>query len=819
WRHILDDDDYLEEFRTNHDGIMALSGHDVQNVRLLEVETGSIIWETQLQALDLERLPEFRCIGACIVFASDETADLFVSSNTGSIHRLNGLTGGTKWTWTPVDNAPLTPLSKMIAAPTTVYLVHFVKSTNSYKVHVTAIDSDSGEQIFTRALPADILNPTSDAIFVGNPRLGEATLVWAQPDGAKFLRLSTLKETRTPQPLVKHQKVVDVRLGAYGLFIALKADGSSSVMRVDPEGPQWIKVDWEFSDSASAPPKSTPIFTGGFDKQGRPYVSRTFWSAHSKVSTLVLGYLLVRVLTSTPKASRMELYVPHQNFINGFFYSFDTIQNGRMFHTAMDVASTGDKYFPRFAITTSTGSFQMWQGDRKLWLREEALAHIASATYVKLPHLAGQNTVVSNPVARFSSQLGELARAPVSAIVGLSNIIRSIYPPSAPGNSTTLDERFGFRHLIVVSTMFGKVLALDSTTGDVVWGQILGKRLNSGMQHFATTTETGGITSELFLIASSQADGGSSLVYHFHPLSGASLGSVQSREFAEPQYQFAETVVDAAVVENRLIMIDGHHNIHTYPKAASQQKLESASHMTSIYGSRYPPHVAGYRLSESGRPGSSSQLSARQTWSMSFGDESIHWFIKPTVSPTAAGNNTAASNPSNRNFVGIVSSTQGSTELVNCVVRIVDGTKGTLVYRAELGSGRCEDVRGIFIEDMFVYSHQDTVASGDSAKGFRITAVDLKTGPSANPQVQIQQRTFAVGFQPKYLASTFTKYGIALQDLIVATDKDQIISLPNRLLHTLGAAPQSAQGSSAAIPPSANVVQDEPRITISQNWQ
>lgn len=76
----------------------------------------------------------------------------------------------------------------------------------------------------------------------------------------------------------------------------------------------------------------------------------------------------------------------------------------------MDVASVKDTEFvPRFVITTSTGSFQAWQRERKLWLREEALAHIASAVYVKLPHLGGQNAGVVNPMARFSSQLGELA--------------------------------------------------------------------------------------------------------------------------------------------------------------------------------------------------------------------------------------------------------------------------------------------------------------------------------------------------------------------------------------------------------------------------
>ncbi|KAG8904862.1 hypothetical protein FRC01_008576 [Tulasnella sp. 417] len=459
-------------------------------------------------------------------------------------------------------------MSKMIATPTTVYLVHFVQSPLSYKLHVTAIDALTGEQISTQALPSDILDPSSDAIFAGNPRYDQATLLWAQQDGARFLRLSTLKEGRSPERLTGYKNVVDVRLAPYGLFVGLKADGSSSVMKVDPEGPQWIKVDWTFSDSATAPSRSPSIFTGGFDKKGMPYVSRTFWS----------GYF---------KACSMELYVPHQNIIRGFYYSFDTIQHGVMLHvgltnlsasiallkialqTAMDVASSGDTEFvPRFVITSSTGSFQMWQRDRKLWLREEALAHIASAAYIKLPQLAGQNTIVSNPVARFSSQLGELARVPLSAMAGLGKVIGSVYPPAASGNSTTLDERFGFRHLIVVATTFGKVLALDSTTGDVVWGQLLsisdvsGQPLNSNMHLFATNTETGEITSELFLIASSPTDG-SSLVYHFHPLSGASLGSVKSKGFASPQYQFSEGVVDAAIVGNnpaRLIMIDAQHN-------------------------------------------------------------------------------------------------------------------------------------------------------------------------------------------------------------------------------------------------------------------
>lgn len=139
----------------------------------------------------------------------------------------------------------------MIATPTTVFLVNFVESTDSYKIHITAIDSSSGEQVSSHALPSNILDPSSDAILVGNPLVNEATLVWAQRDGARFIRLSDLKDGHSPQMLSEYNKVVDLRLGSFGIFVALKPDGSSAILRLDAEDSQWIKTDWSFSDSVS----------------------------------------------------------------------------------------------------------------------------------------------------------------------------------------------------------------------------------------------------------------------------------------------------------------------------------------------------------------------------------------------------------------------------------------------------------------------------------------------------------------------------------------------------------------------------------------
>lgn len=53
---------------------------------------------------------------------------------------------------------------------------------------------------------------------------------------------------------------------------------------------------------------------------------------------------------------------------------------------AVEVANPREMVFvSRFAITTSTGVFQMWQQDKLLWSREESLANIQATAFVDLP--------------------------------------------------------------------------------------------------------------------------------------------------------------------------------------------------------------------------------------------------------------------------------------------------------------------------------------------------------------------------------------------------------------------------------------------------
>lgn len=114
----------------------------------------------------------------------------------------------------------------------------------------------------------------------------------------------------------------------------------------------------------------------------------------------------------------MELFAPHgaagKGSVIGQTFPFDTIKHGVLLHvsvshieaeaaahrcarqTAIEVAWIGDlKYISRFAITTSSGSFQVWQQDRNQWVREESLSAIEAATFVDLP----QSLATGGPLA------------------------------------------------------------------------------------------------------------------------------------------------------------------------------------------------------------------------------------------------------------------------------------------------------------------------------------------------------------------------------------------------------------------------------------
>jgi ER membrane protein complex subunit 1 len=83
--------------------VVTLSGPGATHLRSYDATTGHLIFDTLLHRLDTGRLLEPVTIGQDIAFSVDKTSDVFALTNAYVVHRVDGLTGETKWTWMSED--------------------------------------------------------------------------------------------------------------------------------------------------------------------------------------------------------------------------------------------------------------------------------------------------------------------------------------------------------------------------------------------------------------------------------------------------------------------------------------------------------------------------------------------------------------------------------------------------------------------------------------------------------------------------------------------------------------------------------------------
>lgn len=158
-------------------------------------------------------------------------------------------------------------------------------------------------------------------------------------------------------------------------------------------------------------------------------------------------------------------------------------------------------HISRFAVTTSTGTLQTWQQEKLLWTRDESLAYIKAAAFVDLPQRWMGDLYRSDGNPGFRGRLAQLSvcvattgHVQLRAYLRRSQRLGSLAArfnkhstlPSLPSNTayTPLSilwrDTFGFRKLIIVATLFGKVMAIDSATGELSWSQLLSLGETSG---------------------------------------------------------------------------------------------------------------------------------------------------------------------------------------------------------------------------------------------------------------------------------------------------------------------------------------------------
>ena len=142
--------------------------------------------------------------------------------------------------------------SAVVPTPTAVYLVGLAKSFASYTLHITALSPTDGAVLATADVPSSIDHGPSSFFVISKG--DHHRVVWLEAGQVKSVGLTPeLKDKPAHVKGAVYHDIINVGLGDYGMFVALKEDGSGRLMRLNDEG-AGLKVVWEFADSVRRNP-------------------------------------------------------------------------------------------------------------------------------------------------------------------------------------------------------------------------------------------------------------------------------------------------------------------------------------------------------------------------------------------------------------------------------------------------------------------------------------------------------------------------------------------------------------------------------------
>jgi len=173
-----------------------------------------------------------------------------------------------------------------------------------------------------------------------------------------------------------------------------------------------------------------------------------------------------------------------------------------------------------------------------------------------------------------------------------------------------------------------------------------------------------------------------------------------------------------------------------------------------------------------------------------------------------------------------------------CGIYLVDGAKGSIVYRAVVPArgGAC-DVKVALTENWLVYHYFDEEYDAvGQAKGYRMVTVELYEGRNIddktkssdmsaysadNLDITVYEQAYVFLHGITAISPTSTKYGIASKDIIVATPDHKIHSIPRRFLNPrrpINRKPTNEEQEEFLIQYDP-VLPDDPRRVLSHTYQ
>lgn len=465
----------------------------------------------------------------------------------------------------------------------------------------------------------------------------------------------------------------------------------------------------------------------------------------------------------------------------------------------------------------------------------------ATGSYGSLEQLGLSKSASASSAAAATTTMVKEGNKPARKRADQEQKPTSLAPRVASANTTSslFRDPFGFRKLVVVATAKGKVYALDTLTKDtVVWEKSLigygdgegehEPHISIKLMQTVRELSTDGKSPLLAIVAEVELQPGlhSTRVFELNPLTGEFLNDASSGQNVfvgkcRDAFLLPQAVEDPVERQQSLGLVDQNNHLYLYPDTlAVAERFEPLSGRY-YFAVQEPAAAAGSSVNFVGyavEQGVSSVHKSKQvwTWSVPAGEEVVQVVQAPSKDAIASfgrvlGDRSTLYKYLNPHAQLVVTAARANNQ---AHLYLIDTVTGSMLYELQLDEvDAAQPVRAHVVENWVTATY--AVRNADEGMATRIVTVELYEQPDA-PTAE-QKRSIAAswsgltgnfssftgdtsaqgksvlplayvqsflysGGSVQALATTTTKFGIALKNLLVATDQESIVSIPRRLL-------------------------------------
>lgn len=414
-----------------------------------------------------------------------------------------------------------------------------------------------------------------------------------------------------------------------------------------------------------------------------------------------------------------------------------------------------------------------------LWTREEALSEIVAVEFFELPVSEldasiekefTNSDIVSMLIHRLSTQIHQLYNL--------------IFGGQLLSNSGLIRDDFGLHKIIVVATQVGKLFAIDTLTGSIVWSYRLPdiKPFNDvTMLLFVQRTARYAPLAAQCVLLAQNADNGGGIIFVFDPITGISKQGIEQLNYKIKQAVIVPYEDNSHV--RPVIVISQDNSVYVYPESA-RDLVQKYSEKTFVYLVDSSV-LQGFKLG--------ADVSIAKIWNVNFGSAHVAAISTRPLSEHVHSQGRVLPDRSvyykyvNPNLIAVATLSDDPVHKHVLSVYLIDGVTGLILYSIshKRASG---PVYLVHSENWLVYTffneryRRTEIVAAELFEGHTQSNSTAFSSFGVSQLPHIQTQSYILPANPVTVSVTLTERGITNKFLLVGLSNGAVTEIPWMLL-------------------------------------